>query len=254
MQTYTQNFYVSGNHVDFAQCIHAHTLQSNLLDCAFAHADKLGVGRNSVQSATGGGVWVLIRLRVELQRPLLYAQEFTIDTWPTGTKGPYFGRDFVIRCGDKTVGKASSSWLITNPETKRIVRPNMIAIVGGVAPNTPQISHMVLDKIKPPEKLTPIGRHEVRYSDLDMNNHVNNTRYLAIAADALKLHERKQYITAWQINYIEQCVASEVIDLCCGEYVDGTLYVAGRVDGRRRFDMRVWLTTSATPPLFPQNA
>jgi len=236
----TREFYVSGNECDYDGRIHVHTLQSKLMDCAYIHAEDLDVSRQEVQALTGGGVWVLVRLGVSLNAPLHYPQTFTIDTWPTGVKGPYFGRDYVIRRGDETVGQASSAWLIVNPDTTRIIRGRDLP-QADIHGNPGAAVCYDLEKIAPPDELKVIGRHIVQYADLDINNHVNNTRYLAIAANALALHTRRQCMTAWQINYTEQCLSGEEIVLSSGVYDDRSLYVVGEVDGKRRFDMRVWL-------------
>ena len=236
-----KDFYISGNECDIFECLHAHALQSNLLDCAFAHADEIGVSRKEINEITGGGVWVLIRLGVELYSPLRYPQEFVIETWPTGVKGPYFGRDYVIRCGDKIFGKASSDWLIVNPDTKRISRGKDLPKYNIDSKPGTETCVELGKRLMPPEQLNCLGQHLVKYSDIDMNRHVNNTRYLAIAGDALELDRRRQQMSAWQINYIEQCVSGELIEMHGGQYGDGAWYIEGNVSGKKRFEIKIAL-------------
>lgn len=43
--------------------------------------------------------------------------------------------------------------------------------------------------------------HEVRYSDLDVNNHVNNVRAVELISDALDLYKQPGFVSELQVNY-----------------------------------------------------
>ena len=78
----------------------------------------------------------------------------------------------------------------------------------------------------------------MRYSDTDINGHVNNVKYADFACDALHLERmpRSRYIRELQIGYINQCHAGETIRVETAAEAD-RLYARGTgEDGSERFD------------------
>ncbi len=238
-QPFVHTFTASGNQSDYTGTLRPSALQSTLLDCAFAHAEQLGLTREFTYQRTGG-IWVIIKLAVALDKPILYSTEYTVTTWPRGPQGPYFTRDFVITQDGAPIGRASSQWLITNPRDQKIIRPRDIP-EACVALLTDQAVQLPLTKLTAPDKLSAIGSHTVTYSDIDMNHHVNNTRYLDFACDALALHDNKQRVAGYQINYTAQVLAGETVELLAAPLDGGWQYIAGQVDGKTRFELKLAL-------------
>ena len=77
--------------------------------------------------------------------------------------------------------------------------------------------------------------HPVLYSDLDVNNHVNNVRVVELVSDALDLQRQPGFVSSLQVNYTAETAFGEQLSLLCGT-VDGARYVRGEADGRPRFE------------------
>lgn len=236
---YTRSFTAGGMECDYAGQLYPAALQSKLLDCAIAHAELMGCSRQATYGAIGG-YWMLIRLGVIVDTPPVYGQQYTVTTWPRGVSGPYFMRDYTVDCGGVTIAKASSAWLITNIEARKIIRARDYPY--GVVSMLPDLPEQVpLTKLSPAGELVYLGCHTVVYSDIDINNHVNNTRYVAMICDALALHTQNRRLRTYQINYNKQCLHGECIELHSCTADDGALYVLGSVEGEARVEMRCLL-------------
>lgn len=129
--------------------------------------------------------WVLHRLRLQVDRLPRWRENITIKTWPSGGDGLRAHRDFIIVDEDRNVlGRALSYWLILDIQNRRPIR-----IPENILNSVPRDSEHVL----PVEKgdFTEIASYDshqkftVRRSDLDLNRHVNNVRYIEWALSCL---------------------------------------------------------------------
>ena len=151
-------------------------------EAAHEHANNLGVGFSKLREQNI--FWVLSAINLEIGELPGFDEIFTIKTWPRGNDRLYSLRDFLLFHNDKIVAKATTLWLLIDVNSKRPIRPERV--VEGIdffsekrvfsndfAPITPIIEKSLIEE-----------RH-VRFSDLDINRHVNNVRYLEWVLDAV---------------------------------------------------------------------
>ena len=116
-------------------------------DIAWEHAEILGLGYDKLQEEQQ--FWVLSRLLVKIKKRPVWGEKFTLETWPAGSDGFLAHRDInFIDSNGKSIIKATTSWLVLNLQTKRIVRFNDYK-------NFPFYDERVFDgfagKVKPPK-------------------------------------------------------------------------------------------------------
>ena len=78
----------------------------------------------------------------------------------------------------------------------------------------------------------------MRYSDTDINGHVNNIRYADFACDTLDMDrlEQDRFLSQMQIGYLAECRPGDLLTLETGEQEDG-VYVRGTdQEGKPRFE------------------
>lgn len=131
--------------------------------------------------------WILHRLHLKMDTFPKWRDAITIETWPTGGNRLRAYRDFRIinNYGDE-IGRCLSYWLMLDLDTRRPVRiPNEVL---AMAPD--QSEHVLAvkqDRLNP--SLVSADNSimfDVRRSDLDMNRHVNNVKYIEWALAVLK--------------------------------------------------------------------
>lgn len=129
--------------------------------------------------------WVLHRLCVKIDRYPDWRENITIQTWPSSGDGLRAYRDFLILdSNNNAIGKSLSYWLMMNIESRRPTRiPKEIL---QMAPkNIEHVLPVTQGNFKDFENPDNTASFEVRKTDLDLNQHVNNVRYVEWALSSL---------------------------------------------------------------------
>lgn len=156
-----------------------------LQEAAIAHANQYGAGTNAV--TLRAETWMLHRIAVEIARYPRAGEKLRIDTWSTGIRAFKGYREFrVFDATGAPLACGSSVWLYFSLRTNSLVRvPREIAAqfpVGSEKPWCPELENKTFELPVPGATVVPVT---VRYSDFDVNEHVNNTSYLDFAQTAL---------------------------------------------------------------------
>ncbi|MDA8139201.1 MAG: thioesterase [Desulfobacteraceae bacterium] len=218
--------------------IHTHEADANglaRLDSLFScfqeaaghHAIDLGVGRNHLERQ--GCFWVLSRCWMQIQQYPRLGQPITVRTWPRDVVRLFALRDvqFLSQEGE-LLGSGVSAWLILSQDKHRLMRPG--PIMKDVAPTQePPVAGDVLEKQAAVGNLSELRRFSVRYSDLDVNRHVNNAAYVRWILDSFNAerHDRSE-IAAIRIDYLSETILGEHIDVLAQDLVsDGRQVIVG---------------------------
>ena len=171
-------------------------------DISDLHADRFGRLKSSsilyfVQEAAGRHwqhiegessqhcpfYWVIIRHRVQVTRLPEKGETVHLQTWPMPTTRVAYPRSVVAydRQG-RELFRSVSLWVLMDPETRAMVLPGKSGItVNGILRGNELASPSSLT----PACLTAEAERFVRFTDLDVNGHMNNARYLDWLADLL---------------------------------------------------------------------
>lgn len=155
-----------------------YSLFDYLQDIASDHAVMLGYGRDDLLKRNQ--FWVLSRIYAEISKLPEWGEKLRIKTWPRGIDRLFALRDYQVTLYDGTpVALATSSWLIIDRTTRKIQRPDNGLIVSGSKSepgNALPRNAMKLDQMDQGEQV--LSQFRVKVSDLDVNLHTNNVRYL----------------------------------------------------------------------------
>jgi acyl-ACP thioesterase len=122
------------------------------------------------------------------------------------------------------MARAMSSWLLLHSETKRIQKPERVL--------PPALFDPTKAPSWQPEKLVISGhlageeQLKVRYSDLDLYHHVNNTSYIRWVENFLA--DRQIFPNQLMINYLSECLEGDWVDISFYEE-DSAKFVEGKV-------------------------
>lgn len=178
----------------------------------------LGLGFDDKSISPYGVVWILARMHFRYVRTPHREDNVVMRTWHKGVRGLFFVRDYCMSSpdGDALV-EATSSWILMRVATRHMAR---IEDLGDIVPDTPQsMDNAIVEpapKIAVPRgaNMTLIGEHKVAYSDIDINQHANNTKYIAWAMDALPLDEvSSREISDVYINFNREALPGETVSL-----------------------------------------
>lgn len=157
-----------------------------LQEVAGNHAFRLGVAVDQLQEEHL--TWVLTRLRVNVDHYPRWRDQIVVETWPSGVDGLIATRDFLLLdSAGRRLARATSGWMMIDMERRRPVRmPEIITSL--VTPDRERAMADLSARLsEPPTAETGSGPISVRYSDLDVNGHVNNVRYLDWALESMAI-------------------------------------------------------------------
>lgn len=194
-------------------------MASLIQEAASLDAAVLGAGSGQLDSK--GIVWVLIRHSLRFYDKPRWRDEIFIDTWTNGVSGIYALREFSISSSEGNVlAAASTSWILLDRSTKKPVR---ISVLGDERMERPD--HSVLGSEAKRIRLgsdfafdIPVMEQKINESDIDRNEHVNNTRYISWCYDVTgACGEEPLNITGFDINYLSEAVKGDSIEFfsCC---------------------------------------
>lgn len=200
----TYSFIAEPFHVDFNGRLTMGVLGNHLLNCAGFHASDRGFGIASLNE--DNYTWVLSRLAIELDEMPYQYEEFKIQTWVENVYRLFTDRNFAIIDKDgKKIGYARSVWAMISLNTRKPA--DLLALHGG------SIVDYVCDEPCPIEKpsrikvtaQTPDATLTAKYSDIDINGHVNSIRYIEHILDLFPIELYKtKHIRRFEMAYVAE--------------------------------------------------
>lgn len=233
---YEQTIMIDSRDVDGRNQCKASALMGHLQEAATQAAEAGGFGRDGLMQRCNA-FWMITRQWFQINRPLEWAEELTIRTWHRGGKSAVMYRDYDILVGDELVGEGVSAWVLADWESRKLLRLGSIQELEGTS-GEEHCKTKTLSKLRMPEDMAQSELRQMRYSDTDINGHVNNARYADFACDAVGMEQldENQFLSSMQIGYLAECLPGEALSICQGEQ-DGGTYVRGLDEsGKSRFE------------------
>lgn len=232
---YTKSYLIDTTHVDQMNNIRPSVMLSFFQDMATDHAAIMGISRDYL-ARNYNACWLVARTWYKLSRPLKVGKTVTIKTWHRGVSPLIVYRDFDLFVEDELVGEGVSGWVVADIDDRKMLRPESVAeIVSSPVPET--VKEKTLRPIRRPKDAAHVYARTVRYSDLDLNGHMNNTRYADLVLDAFTPEEMEgRFIAEMQLNYSQECKWGETMEVA--RKMDGdSCYIDGCCgDSQRRFE------------------
>lgn len=197
-------------------------------DIALRNAEEIGLGVEHTNLK--GRLWVFTRTYAEFYEMPKFQEEVQLTTWPGQKKVFFFPRYAeMTSVSGKPLAKLSSIWALMDASTRKaIMRPDL---------DSPFEEHE--GQLDLPVRIVTKDcsfayRRLIQFSDLDLNGHLNNVRYIEFI---MNLHDKAFYETtrvkSILINYETEISEGEELMIYASE--DKT-YVRGVVEDRICFE------------------
>ena len=224
----TYNFVAEPFHVDFMGRLTMGVLGNHLLNCAGFHASDRGFGIAELNE--NHYTWVLSRLAIELEDMPYQYETFSIQTWVENVYRLFTDRDFALVNKDgKTIGYARSVWAMISMETRKPA--DLLTLHGG------SISDYICDKECPIDKPgrikvateEPVWVYQTRYSDIDINGHVNSIKYIEHILDLFPMETFKdKQVKRFEMAYVAESYYGDSLSFYKEEKEDGSIDIEVR--------------------------
>ncbi|ACL76790.1 acyl-[acyl-carrier-protein] thioesterase [Ruminiclostridium cellulolyticum] len=246
LSIYKKNYHVDYGDADFYKRLKLSYLFNYFQNIAGLHSENTNVGIRKLQNDYGAA-WVMTRMLMDINRMPECNEEISIETWPVEPKKKMIDRNFIVRDMDGSIlASAISTWVILDMEKREMVRIDSV-----IPPQYPEFlkSKAIdrkFDKLKPSGQLQPAYKKLVGFSDIDINGHVNNAKYIDYILDCFTVEKHGEYrVKSIQINYVNEAVAGDIISLYKDTVdMDGSdkaVYITGinEVDGKVNFESHI---------------
>ncbi len=129
--------------------------------------------------------FILSKIKLIFHKKLTSYEDISVNTWTCPSRGFTFSRCFEIEKNGEKAAEAISFWALLNIDTRTLTRVDGFEL--GLESEAP-LEIDVPRRIKPP-KAEPLllGKREIRYSDIDYNMHMNNTKYPDMLCDFMPM-------------------------------------------------------------------
>jgi medium-chain acyl-[acyl-carrier-protein] hydrolase len=209
---WTEPFTVRVFEIDAHGTLSVRSLCDYLQEAAGNHARDLGAGVDALRDR--GLTWVLSRIRVRITRLPGAGERLEIRTWHSGLDRLFSLRDFsLLDAGEKPIVTAVSAWVMLDLRARRPVRP----ATEFTPPDTsgiPRVFAAELDKLPGCEGAREGTRISVRWSDLDVNRHVNNSRYAEwVAEGASSVLRDGEKLAALDLDYLAETLYPDSVEV-----------------------------------------
>ncbi len=196
-----------------------------LQEVSIRHTEELGMGRS--MTLDRGLLWVVTLQRAEIGRMPEYDETVTVETWPGETMHLLFPRYYRILdgAGEQLIA-ASALWALVDSETRRMVFPDRYGV---------QITGLVTGHeiaLPSPPRSAEGGETSlftVPYSYLDLNGHMNNTRYFDLAEDRIPEAAAGRQLRRLEIEYANEARLGDCLRISL-QPIEGGWRVSGDTD------------------------
>lgn len=210
---YSKEFEVDISHVDFTGRLKLSSLFQFFQDTATLHAESLGLGMEEMHK-TYNALWVLVRMRVHIEKYPIWGDRVTVETWPEKPRKFEFYRNFVAKNNKGDIfAKAVSTWVVIDMDTRKL---KILEPLPSAYPlsNRQRPIDCKLGRLQPNGPLEMVYKRLIGYSDIDVNEHLNNSKYIDYIMDCFSLeYHKKCIIESIEINYKSEAFAGDNIIL-----------------------------------------
>ncbi|MDD6210392.1 MAG: thioesterase [Bacteroidales bacterium] len=236
----TYNFVTESYLVDFQGEVPIPMLGNYMLHAAAAHAEERGFGYADM--TRHNLAWVLSRIDIQVDEYPRMSEPIAVQTWVEDVNRLFTSRCFAVldREGREIV-HARSVWAAIDLTTRR---PSDLMKLDN-------FMRFICDKKCPISKSAkvphaedaPAIQYQVKYSDLDINKHLNSIKYMEHLLDLFDIEKfRKQKIRRFEILYLAEGKYGMNLSLHLKRQEDTEQYIAAICDDTGKAICRAAIT------------
>ena len=217
---YTENYKIKWHDTDAARRVRPSEVLVYMQETANLQVDNSeGKSLDSLRD-TEKLAFILSKIKLVFHAPLHAYDEISVNTWTCESRGYSFNRCFDIHRDGGLIAEAISFWALLDLESKRLVRCDSFSL--GLEPEPP-LDIVVPRRIKQPDCETSVlGTRKIRYSDIDYNMHMNNTKYPDMLCDFMPI-EKVGEIKEMTLEFLHESALGDTLTFH-GCYSDNRYY------------------------------
>lgn len=211
---------VNAHDTDINNIVSLTGLMRYMQDGANCQMEEQGPSYDELQNR--GLAFVISRLKMSIYHPIYSHDNIEVESWACESKGVSFNRCYRIRKNGEIIAEASSIWALLDTNAHKLVRVSDFENFYGMDEPVELDMH---SRFRLPAEISfaLVGERCAEYQDVDINRHINNTRYGDILCGYIPKIEGHRVIN-FEINYVSEAPLGENIKIYMGDDNDGTYY------------------------------
>lgn len=223
---YERKILIRSEQVDMTRRLRMSDLFRLLEEASIAHTELLGCTRD--KTLDRGLLWVITRQLVEIDEMPAYDEEIIVRSWQGDMQHVFFPRFYEIEREGRVMIRGQALWMLMEEESRTLVMPEDYDIF---IPGRPDAGDMMLPTVVIPESAGEAAVSTAlvtRFSQVDINGHMNNTRYFDVIDDCIA-DQRPGVPKKVLANYLSELRLGD--EFILNQYKNaGTLYFEGTGD------------------------
>ena len=235
--------------VDVLGRLRPQTLFAYLLDAASNHAQGSVFGYEALSALNLK--WVMVKLQLVIRQQPRWGDQVTIETWGKRIERLYTLRDFAVSAASgESLVSGTSAWLIV--DQRRGFPQRWDARSESVPWQDAERDELQTNLEKVPELQAgqQVATYRVHFSDIDVNRHVNASRYLQWIIDShSEEHLEACELASGDISFLSEALQHDEVVVFSEERAGKELCSVRRIsDGKElcRAELR-WRASSFSP-------
>lgn len=221
-----EDYRIDFTHIDFTGNISLNGIADYMQIVAANHAGLLGFDFYN-EEKTSKYYWVISRVKYNIKKYPKWLENISLETYPGGYSGLFAVRLFTLfdESGEE-IGEIIGDYVLMDTERGRPAR-----IKGAPAPlNILDFPYEgeCLQKLELPDEILKEEIRKARYSEIDLNQHMNNAQYIKWILDMFSLETfREKEVSSLQINYNTSISYGTEVKVKLGRSKEGSYMVYG---------------------------
>jgi medium-chain acyl-[acyl-carrier-protein] hydrolase len=188
---FERNYFVHYYDIDLKKRLMITALLRYFEDLAILQSENAKIGleyykKNSV-------AWVLYKWKVDIKKYPSFGDEIKVITEPRAFVRFYAYRTFEVRAmSEELLASATSLWFFVDTNTRKPVKISDEMIKGYRVQNS-DVKSLEIEELRPMQRTDFEKYFNVRLSDIDTNNHVNNISYIDWALEVIPPEVFEEY-------------------------------------------------------------
>ena len=234
MSVYEKRYRLLSSDVDARRCLRLSRLFTFLQEASIAHTTELGMGRE--KTLDKGLLWIVTLQQVKVDRLPVYDEDVRLLSWPGDTMHLYFPRYYRLEDGDgNALLTGRALWALMDQRSRKMVFPEDHGIrIDGERGEKPLPLPAAPKPVQDGEKEV----FTVPYSYVDMNGHMNNSRYLDLIEDRMPADLRARPIREIRAEYSGEAKLGEEVALTYGR--QGNAFLLSGDRARKLFRLNLF--------------
>jgi acyl-ACP thioesterase len=166
--------------------------------------------------------FILSNIRLEMYNPIYAYEDIVAKTWACPSRGYSFMRSYSIERNGEIMAEAYSTWALVSTEEKKLYKVSDIDLSNYDEDEPVQLENPLRVRIPSEVPLSLIDEYTVRYSDTDLNGHMNNTNYPDMLINCM-INPQGIRVKSIGISFINDIKARETVKIYMAK-TDGKYY------------------------------